>query len=135
MDMNIERMGFTHSGLRVYRIDGREYAVGTDKQATRAALACAEGTLWAFNTAFIARYVPALDDDRARAAVGEMQARLCEDAGPIIAALLGRRKREMLRAAIDEDGRGHFLAQYDGAEVDGEDIHPSLKGKVAFRIH
>jgi hypothetical protein len=45
------------------------------------------------------------------------QERLCEDVGPIVAALLGENKQKAIEAAIREDGRAHFLAGYDGKEI------------------
>lgn len=103
---------------------GRQsYRVLTDDEADEAALAAATDSLWAFNVSFLSRYVPALRDARAAKAWSKVAAELCEDAAPLVEALLGDRLDEAMRDAISEDGRGHFLSGYDGEEseqrVDG----------------
>lgn len=103
---------------------GREsYRVLTDEEATEAAIAAASESIWAFNVSFLSRYVPALGNARAAKAWTKVQSELCEDAGPLVEALLGDRLDEAMRDAVAEDGRGQFLASYDGqeneAKVDG----------------
>lgn len=96
---------------------GREsYRVLTDEEATAAAIAAASDSLWAFNVTFLERYVPALRDTRAADAWRTVVDKLSESAGPLGEALLGDRVDDALRDAVAEDGRGHFLASYDGEE-------------------
>jgi hypothetical protein len=122
-------------GMSVYESDGgREYAVGTSAQATKAAAAYILDSLWAFNTNFIARFADL--DDRGAAGVRKMQQDMSEDANPIIRKLVGEKNlTRFVREAIAADGRGHFLAGYDGKEISSNDIEGLPKGKVAFRIH
>jgi hypothetical protein len=63
--------------------------------------------------------VPALRDDRALAAFDKMRETLCEDANELVQSMVGDRLDELVTDAIGADGRGHFLASYDGDEVEG----------------
>ena len=98
------------------RCDDREYLVCTDDQATAEAAADVAESLWACRSEFLRNYVQALRDDRARAAFDKMREVLCEDANELVRALVGDQLDELVRDAIDADGRGHFLAIYDGNE-------------------
>ena len=98
------------------RCGDRDYLVCTDDQATAEATAYVTDSLWAFRSEFLRDYVPALRDDRACAAFDRMREVLSEDANGLVLALVGDRLDELVRDAIAADGRGHFLASYDGAE-------------------
>ena len=98
------------------RCDDREYSVCTDDQATAEAVADVTDSLWAFRSEFLRDYVPALRDDRALAAFDRMREVLCEDGNELVRAMVGDRFAELMSDAIAADGRGHFLASYDGAE-------------------
>ena len=91
-----------------------EYLVLTDEEATQRALIAARDSLWAFRGAFWGGYTNL--SPSSIQAIGKVQEILCEDAGPVLAAIVGARLDEMLIDAIDVDGRGHFLAGYDGEE-------------------
>ena len=91
-----------------------EYLVLTDEEATQRAIDAARDSLWAFRGAFWGNYTNlSLSSIKA---IEKAQGTLCEDAGPVLAAVVGARLDEMLTDAIDADGRGHFLAGYDGEE-------------------
>lgn len=129
----VEETNRTHYGLRVVVIDGEDFAVAdTEEEAETAARQAAGESLWAFNSYFIGRFLKL--SDQQEKAIQEMQGKLCEGAQEIIELLLGDRRREFLQEAIDTDGRGHFLNQYDGEEYDGEDLSPALAGKLAYRL-
>lgn len=124
-----------HCGLPVVIVNGEEYAVAEDEeQADKAAKDAAMDTLWAFNVQFLSSFLPCHLNDRQRQAIQNMQNTLCEDAGPIVALLLGDKLDEMLKRAVSLDGRGHFLSPYDGQEYNGEDISPALAGKLVYRL-
>ena len=93
---------------------GREYLVLTDEEATQRAIDAARDSLWSFRGAFWGCYTN-LSPGSVKA-IEKAQGILCEDAGPVLAAIVGARLDEMLIDAIDVDGRGHFLAGYDGEE-------------------
>ena len=113
MDVDIDVSRYDDTVLEYGR---EEYRVLTDEEADEAAAAAATDSLWAFNVSFLSRYVPALRDSRAAKAWTKVQGELCEEAGPLVEALLGDRLDEAMRDAISEDGRGRFLAGYDGEE-------------------
>lgn len=93
-----------------------EYLVLTDREATRRALDATRESLWAFNTAFLARYIPCLHNTEAAKAFDTMRGTLCEDAQPLVAGMLGRSLARCVKDAVTEDGRGHVLSGYDGEE-------------------
>jgi hypothetical protein len=108
-----------HDDGRV-EVGKREYLVLTDEEADKAARAAVEDSLWAFNASFILDHMKYGDANRARLekSIGKMQEELCEDAGPIVLAMIGGRAgfAKFADAAIGADGRGHFLSSYDGEE-------------------
>lgn len=76
-------------------------------------------SLWAFNIDFILPRsritVHDYNKDSIIKALKKMQEKLCEDANPIIYALI-ENKDEFTKDAIKADGRGHFLSSYDNKE-------------------
>lgn len=101
-----------------FRFGRQEYRVLTDDEATEAAKSYIKETLWAFNVSFLSRFVPALQNKRAAKAWEDMVGELCEGANPLVEALIGINITAFCEAAIDADGRGHFLAGYDNVESD-----------------
>lgn len=123
-------------GLAVYETaGGQEWAVGTEAQVARAARENILDHLWAFRPEFLARYADL--DDRAEKALGEMISKLNEDANPLLRRLIGGDKNlnKLVRDAIASDGRGQFLAQYDGHERDSDEVEGLPRGKIAFRLN
>ena len=111
-------------GLPIVELDGSEYLfAATDEDAERAALDAARGSLWAFSLDFLRHYLPdsVSEDSHAFRALQDAQGKTCESFGPILEGLLGSRCEEALRDAIATDGRGHFLASYDGNEDEDAD--------------
>jgi len=98
----------------LFEVGSREYLVLTDEEADKRATTDAGESLWAFSASFWGRYTSL--PQSTIAAVAKIQGTLCEDFGPVLAAILGNRLDEMLADAVAEDGRGHFLASYDGEE-------------------
>ena len=102
---------------------GYEYKVFTEEEADQAAKENIRDSLWAFVPSFILEHTAfyktstAAQDDCVIEALRLLQERLCEDANPIIRALISNLD-EFEQNAIDADGRGHFLAQYDGEEIE-----------------
>jgi hypothetical protein len=87
-------------------------------------------SLWAFNADFI------LSNSRIEVkpmpdilkALKQMQEKLCENANPLVRALL-ENEEEFIEAAVEADGRGHFLSSYDGEE------HEVTHGEEPFYIY
>lgn len=110
-------------GDNTFRI-GRhtDYLVLTDEEADEATESYIREHLWTFDIDFIATHFKVDLNDAAREAMRELAGRLCEGANPIFEALV-EDFDTLASCAIGIDGRGHFLAQYDGNEnevkVDG----------------
>lgn len=98
--------------------DGSEYLVLTDEEADEQAEIEIKNSLWAFIPKFIiehmanVEYTKSLED-----AISQMQANLCENANDIVAAMVDD-VEEFCDDAIIADGRGHFIAWYDGEEIE-----------------
>lgn len=102
---------------------GYEYIVLTDEEAVKAVKESILETLWAFNPRFVVMHTKfylesSIEADEAfEEALKEMQSKLCEDANPIIRALIVNID-DFVENAIQADGRGHFLSSYDGEEIE-----------------
>ena len=105
-------------GLPVYSLGSQEYAIGDDSQADDAARAYVESSLWAFNADFILSEceLPSELEDGIRA----MQEKQCESCNDAILALVEKTcgLDSFVQSAISADGRGNFLASYDGDECE-----------------
>lgn len=103
--------------------DGREYRVLTNEEADEETRSEIENSLWAFNAAFICQTCGFLngksytEQNRIIDSLEAMQ-KACENANDFIAAMIkGTCGLDIfVEKAIDADGRGHFLASYDGEE-------------------
>ena len=101
------------------RLSRGEYLVLTAEEATAAAVACVKDSLWAFRTRCIADFIGSrvMLNGKVVDSLEKMQGALCEDANDLILALIGVDRVDAFAAeAIRADGRGHFLAGYDGIE-------------------
>lgn len=115
LECSVEEIGDAPVGFDENRYDawGREYLVLTDEEADAAMQECVRESLWAFNPCFLERYTPeGVEAEEIRLIIGDR----CEDANGAMLALVGDRFEELVTDAGNEDGRGHFLAGYDGEE-------------------
>lgn len=103
------------SDSRTFEIGRKEYLVLTDEEADEMARERIEDSLWAFNPSFLVRYIDNAPRglEKVLRAVAEES---CEDASPMIRLLVGDNFDRLVRDATMTDGRGHFLASYDGNE-------------------
>lgn len=106
---------FTEYGLPVVRLASGSYLIAKDKEAAEdAARDYIENCVWSFNASFLAQ-MTGID-----MSVFETMQPKCEDAQEgvesIIEATCGM--DAFVDAAIQADGLGHFLASYDGAEIE-----------------
>jgi hypothetical protein len=112
----LDESDYDHYGLVVYNLGSKEYAVGTDEEATKAAKEYVKDTLWAFKASFLA------EETELEEVVFNVLHTLFESANPavtgIVKATCGLDK--FIDAAIAADGRGHYLACYDGNESEIE---------------
>lgn len=100
---------------------GEEYMVLTDEEADEEVKKYIRESLWAFDADFILNHTvvfecTSYEEDRAIvSALKEMQNKLCETANEIVYALIGDFD-QLVEDAVMEDGRGHFISDYDGEE-------------------
>lgn len=109
--------------------EDEEYLVLTDAEADEAANKAAFDCLWAFQASFLMDYIkldktlmPEYDRGDIEKALSEMQEKLCEGGQALIVALVGD-PYTVVGDAVSLDGRGHFLAQYDGDEQSHGDYY------------
>ena len=130
-----EVLDYDYYGLKVYQIGNKEYAVGTDAECNEAVEKYIENTLWAFNTDFINDQLGLdLDEDGVKS-LQTMQSKCCDSCNTFFRQLIGDKFDDFVDAAVCTDGRGHFLASYDGEEIDSDDVDGLPKGLIAYRIN
>lgn len=98
----------------------QEYIVLTDEEADGKAKECISDTVWAFNKSFLNCHSDAileLDEKTFSAIQG-----CCESANKAILAMIDD-KEHFVEDAILSDGRGHFLALYDGEEIEQDEYY------------
>ena len=127
-DLAIEEQSYDHHGLKLYEIDGTEYAIGTDDEANSAVTDAIKQSLWAFNSDFLAEQTGLPEQ------VFSFREQLYEDANGALEVLVEKCADDGLEgfvdAAVGADGRGHHLAQYDGEEIE---IHVGDEIIYAYR--
>lgn len=99
----------------VLEAEGGEYLVLTDEEADERAKDDILNLVWAFNADFIIEHSSALDYDDASKRVVSAIADQCESGNEAMKKLIDDLD-EFVEDAIGADGRGHFLASYDGDE-------------------
>lgn len=95
--------------------DGDEgtFLILTDEMADKRAREYIRESLWAFKSEFI------LEHSKVKMPViylEELQGQTCESCNELVFALL-EDFDEFVEDAVKADGRGHFIAQYDGKEI------------------
>ena len=107
----------------LYEIGNREYLVLTDEEADDEARENILRDLWAFRADFLLGHLP---EGMTTEALQAIQEKLCEAATEPIRAMI-KDLDHFVDDAIAADGRGHFLAGYDGeeaeVEIDGTDFY------------
>ena len=102
--------------------DGSEYLVLTDEEADKQAEEEIKNCLWAFNADFIIEHMADVPYSTELAnAINQMQSSLCENANSIVAAMIDDVEK-FCNDAIIADGREHFIAWYDGEEIETENF-------------
>jgi hypothetical protein len=124
LDIDAEKITASEYNEKLFEVsDGSEYFVLTNEEADEETRSEIERSLWAFNAAFICQICGFLDDKsdneqtRIINSLEDMQ-KVCEGANDFVAAMIkGTCGLDVfVEKAIDVDGRGHFLASYDGKE-------------------
>lgn len=105
-----------HYGMTHFLTDEGEYAIATDTEADEAAKEAVLDSLWAFNSSFILSQCDLPEE--LEEGLKSAQEKQCESANEWILALVKKccGIQAFVDAAIQADGRGHFLAGYDNEE-------------------
>jgi hypothetical protein len=98
-----------------FTYDNQEYKVLTEEEANKETKAYIEESVWAFNASFILDHTNIEWNNKIEKSFQKMQSELCEDANELVKAMI-EDFDEFVNDAIEADGRGHFLAGYDGQE-------------------
>lgn len=110
-------------GLTVLEVGSESYAVGTDEDCDVAVISYLQDTLWACNGEFIAECCGLPIE--IGVILGKYGQENCEGANDALARLVNRTcgMEHLAKQAVAQDGRGHFLASYDGDEIElGESL-------------
>jgi hypothetical protein len=91
-----------------------EWLVLSEEEADERCSEAVRESLWAFRTDFLRAHVTNID---ALEALDAMRGKVCERSNAIVLALV-RDLDALIQDAIAADGRGHFLAGYDGEECE-----------------
>lgn len=99
-----------------FEVGNQEYLIVNDTEANKAAREYILESLWAFRGSFIADHLkPEFEAYMGAKDIEDYCGLKCEDANDWVKGLI-KNKAEFVNDAIGSDGRGHFLAQYDGRE-------------------
>ncbi len=99
----------------IFEYGNQEYLVLTKEEADNAVKDNIEESVWAFNANFILDHTSIEWNARIEKSLKRMQEELSEDANELLKAMISDFD-EFVEDAIESDGRGHFLAGYDGEE-------------------
>lgn len=107
----------------LFEYGNQEYLVLTDTEADNYAENYIKDTLWAFNAEFIideCTLNPECTDS-----IRVMQERCCESCNSLIRAIIEGSCGidAFVEDAIRADGRGHYIAQYDGHENETDNYY------------
>lgn len=116
---DLRERDYDHYGLPVYSMGSRDFAIGDDDEATKAAVAYIRDSAWAFKASFICSEcnLPSELEE----AIEAWQSRECESCNEAIVSMIESHcgmegSHSFSESAIRADGRGHFLSPYDGEE-------------------
>lgn len=124
----IEEARLDFHGLTIFETPEGQFAVGNDEECNAAVSSNIEDSVWAFRAEFICEYC-GLPQDFAEV-IRAWQEKKCEGANAALVSIVCAMSHwdAFVRFAVQADGRGHFLASYDGDEIE-------LGGNVyAYRV-
>ena len=108
--------GITFTDDNYYSFANEEYLVLTDDEADEKVKEYIKETVWAFNPTFLA------DHSCIDQVVIEKLQESCESANEALLKLI-KNFDDFVEDAVRADGRGHFLAGYDGNENEQGDFY------------
>jgi hypothetical protein len=111
-------------------IDSDDYSVLTEEEANEKASSYIKDSLWAFNPSFLSEET-GIDKSVFKAISDNGK---CESNNDAIESIIkGCNNCDMesfIESAIGADGRGHFLSNYDGNEIE---LHPEGRDIYIYR--
>ena len=112
---DIEQVDYMKSG---YSYGDKEYLVLTDKEADEQVAEYIKDSIWSFNASYILEECNL--DNGLEEAIQAYQQKECEGANDSLLSLVEKLcgLEQFIEDAIGADGRGHFLAGYDGGEIE-----------------
>ena len=122
-DIEADEIEVSRYDENTFEIRREEFLVLTDEEADEKVADYIRETVWAFSPEFLASHMTGIDPEDLK----PIQEK-CESANPIIIKLIDDLDH-FIADAIASDGRGHFLATYDGEEVELEN------GLLMFRTN
>lgn len=97
-----------------------EYIVLTEDEREERVKEHIKESVWAFNTDFILNHSKLGNwNNKVEDVLRKIQEELCEDANDLILAII-EDIDEFIEDAVQADGYGHFLSNYDGNEIETE---------------
>lgn len=117
-----------NSDFDYFELLGCEYLVLTDEEADEKTADYIKDSLWAFNADFILEHTAVYEETTHREdaeiikALQMVQGSICESANALVRALIVDIDA-FIEDAVDADGRGHFLASYDGEEYESGNFY------------
>ena len=115
LDTDIDMISVSKYDNTLYETDEGEFLILDDENADKLAEEYILNSLWAFNADFIINYTDLPYD--AIDMIIAYQTEKYEDANDTIYALIDDID-EFVSDAIAADGRGHFINNYDGEEIE-----------------
>lgn len=122
-DIEADEIEVSRYDENTFEIGREEFLVLTDEEADERVADYIRETVWAFRPEFLASHMTGIDPQDLK----PIQEK-CESSNPIILKLIDDMDH-FIADAIASDGRGHFIANYDGEEVELEG------GLFAFRTN
>jgi len=111
-NVSLEYINSSIWGDELFEVDGDEYLVLTDEEADERVKDYITESVWAFTPSFLSNHIPVHLQDKCE----HLQDK-CEVANDaILNAIIDF--DDFVEDAVSADGRGHFLATYDGDEVE-----------------
>jgi hypothetical protein len=111
-NVSLEYINSSIWGDELFEADGDEYLVLTDEEADERVKDYITESVWAFTPSFLSNHIPVHLQDKCE----HLQDK-CEVANDaILNAIIDF--DDFVEDAVSADGRGHFLATYDGDEVE-----------------
>lgn len=124
-----KRLSYEYYGMMVIACNGREYAIGSEDKANKAVREYIQSSVWAFKPEYLASHSVWEDIDGGEELIKLIQEK-CEDGNDALIRLI-QDFDGFFEEAVGLDGRGHFLATYDGYEMTLNEIDDAQAQEIA----